>query len=293
MAFVQFPQYLSRTVALAAISAAALCATQANANTISYVTPSAAPNYGSSGTKIKTETMKFGNNNATTVYTGALWATESPSNSSFWVYCLDPLVNASSPAAETPTGLTAFLGSTSYFGNGAYTTVGGGYAKQAAATVQANLVELYNHAYADSLTNNIKSAAFQYAIWEILGETEANYGTSAGGLKATGGVGGVGNIDSAFRTQADAYLTALTTTGSESAAWTSVNGANLSAVQNYTYTVYVPNPGVTSQAFLGVVTSTNTNTNGVPEPGTGVLAAMGALAWIGVRRRKQVKNPTV
>lgn len=283
MAFVQISQRLIRTVAWAAVAAAAMGSAQVSANTITYTSPSTAPNYGSSGTKIKTETMKFGTNNATTVYTGALWANEQPSNSSFWVYCLDPLVSAQSPTTETPKGLTAFLGSSSYFGAAAYANVGTVYKKQDATTVQNNLVELYSHAYSDSLTNSTKSAAFQYAIWEILGETESNYGTGSGGLKANTYVG---NGDTAFRTQADAYLTALTATGNEATAWSAVNGTNLSTAQNFTYTVYTPNTTGSSQAFLGVVASSTTNTNGVPEPGTGVLAAMGALAWLGVRQRK-------
>lgn len=283
MAFVQISQRLIRTVAWAAVAAAAMGSAQVSANTITYTSPSTAPNYGSSGTKIKTETMKFGTNSSTTVYTGALWANEQPSNSSFWVYCLDPLVSAKSPTTETPKGLTAFLGSSSYFGASAYAAVAPAYQKQNATTVQNNLVELYSHAYSDSLTNSTKSAAFQYAIWEILGETESNYSTNSGGLKAKSYVG---NGDSAFRTQADAYLTALTATGSEATAWSGVNGTNLSATQNFTYTVYTPNTTGSSQAFLGVVASSTTNTNGVPEPGTGVLAAMGALAWLGVRQRK-------
>lgn len=52
MAFVQIPLGLSRKVALAAVSAAALCATQANANTISYSTHA----YGDSST-IKSESI--------------------------------------------------------------------------------------------------------------------------------------------------------------------------------------------------------------------------------------------
>ncbi len=279
MAFVQISQRLIRTVACAALAAAAMGAAQVSANTISYSTTN--PNTGVS--LLKSEKMKFGTNSAGSVSAGALWATESPSNSSFWVYCLDPLVSAHSPTAETPYGLTAFLGSSSYFGAAAYANVGSVYVKQNATTVQNNLVELYSHAYNDSLTSKTKSAAFQYAIWEILGETEANYGTDVGGLKANTYVG---NSDSAFRAQADAYLSALNATGNEAAVWGAVNGFNLSAAQNFTYTVYTPNTTGSSQAFLGVVASTLTSTNGVPEPGTGVLAAMGALAWFGARQRK-------
>jgi len=281
MAFVQIPLRLSRIVALAAVCGAALCATQANANTISYSTGQA---YGD-GSTLGSEKMKFGTKAAGSVGAGALWATETPGSSSFWVYCLDPLVGAKQSTQETPKGLTAFLGSSSYFGAAAYGNVGSVYVKQANTTiVQNNLVELYSHAYSDSLTNSTKSAAFQYAIWEILGETEANYGTKVGGLLANTTVG---NNDGAFQTQADAYLAALTNTSvTESAAWSSVNGANLSTAKNFTYTVYTPNTTGSSQAFLGVVASSTTNTSGVPEPGTGVLAAMGALAWFGVRQRK-------
>lgn len=304
MAFVQIPLGLSRKVALAAVSAAALCATQANANTISYSTHA----YGDSST-IKSESMQFGAQ-AKNYNTGALWATESGTSNPFWVYCLDPLVTAASPQTETPTGLNAFLNSASYFGASSYSAADlGGYAKQTGSVALANLVELYSHAYLDSLTSNTKSAAFQYAVWEILGEGTSGFGTGAGALKTTGWaantwVAGVfkntavaTNSDSGFTSQANAYLNALVA-ANEASAWGALTGAgasgatNLGGTTNFTYTVYTPAVGM-SQAFLGVVQSPTTNTNGVPEPGTGVLAAMGALAWFGARQRKQGKNTTV
>lgn len=288
---------LSRALGLAAVSAAALFAVQVSANTISYTTKT----YGD-GTAIKGETMQFGAQTKN-YSTGALWATESTVANSFWVYCLDPLVSATTPATDTPTGLNAFLGSTAYFGASAYSAASlGAYAKQTGSVVLANLVELYSHAYLDSLTSNTKSAAFQYAVWEILGESATGLGTGVGGLKTTGWAAGAtvagvvqttaaaANGDTAFVNQANAYLNALVATN-EAAAWGAVAGTgaagatNLGGTTNFTYTVYVPTVG-SSQAFLGVVQSTNTNTNGVPEPGSLALAGMAALAFVGARQRK-------
>lgn len=271
MALNQATRRVARILGVAAVSAAALCSVQVSANTISYTTTHA---YGN-GSTIKGETMQFGSQ-AKNYSTGALWATESSVANSFWVYCLDPLVSASTPVTDTPTGLNAFLNSTAYFGAAAYSATDlGGYAKQTGSVALANLVELYSHAYLDSLTNNTKSAAFQYAVWEILGESSTGFGTTAGALKT------VGNTDTAFTSQANAYLTALTG-ANEATAWGNIG---LATATNFTYTVYKPTVG-TSQAFLGVVQSATTNTNGVPEPGTLALAGMAALGFVAARQRK-------
>ncbi|ALT77642.1 PEP-CTERM sorting domain-containing protein [Paucibacter sp. KCTC 42545] len=199
-------------------------------------------------------------------------------NDAFWVYCLDPLTAYKAGATYNTASLVDFLtlGGTnsSYnklFTNPAYSGVTP-YAAQNTTTVLNKLVSLYSHAYDDSLKSAAKSAAFQYAVWEIEGESA--YSSTSGGLKASA----ILSTAAGFKTQADAYLTALT-----SNTWTSVNGANLSATKNYTYTAYVSSPLGGSQTFLRVTDAPNT----VPEPGSIALVSLALFGVAYTRRSKR------
>lgn len=210
----------------------------------------------------------------------------SDTSNDFIVYCIDPLTNYTSPNSYTVASLNSYLtGAAATPGTYAYqfaltnytnqlttpTKLVSDYQAQAAATVSNRLVDLYSHAYADSLTTSIKGAAFQYAIWEVIGESSLTSGGTTGGLQY-----GPSNSDSSFKTQADAYLL-----GVSGGSWAGLASTN----NTYTYTVYMPAPS--SQAFIRVATNTVTNTgngNGVPEPSTVALAMIAMLAWVGARR---------
>jgi hypothetical protein len=242
---------------------------------------------GTEASKTDGRTLQFGDRAANVVNLGAMSVSTSSSGAnSFWVYCLDPLNGANLPSAYTTVGLQSFItntaaGSTSYstlFGKTPYTdslvktgSADTGYRVRNTTQVYNNLVELYSHAYADSLLTDNKSAAFQYAIWSILGEDTSFYGTGTGGLKYTGG-------NSGFRDQANAYLTAVTTDN-----WGSVNGANLSASTSYTYQVFASSPLGGSQTFLAVSKATGGK---VSEPASLALVGIAALGVIAGRRRK-------
>ena len=237
----------------------------------------------------ESERLKFGTTTDRTVSLGAMSvSTSSTKANSFWVYCLDPLNGANLPSAYTTTSLnnfitgsgtptyTALFSATPYtnsgYNTGSSTTQYGLQANK--TTVLNNLVDLYSHAYEDSLKSAQKSAAFQYAIWSILGETESNYGIGAGGLRDT-------DTDSGFRTQAAAYLSAVTSTVAN--AWGSVNGVNLSASTSYTYQVFASSPLGGSQTFLAVSKATGGK---VSEPASLALVGIAALGVIAGRRRK-------
>jgi hypothetical protein len=197
--------------------------------------------------------------------------------SSFWAYCIDPRTSYVNSSTYVNTSLANFLGASgryaSEFAQAAYTsTASTGYVAQNIATVQNSLMNLYSHAYADSLTSSVKAAAFSYAVWEIIGES--SYNTNTGGLRS--------NDVSAWRTQTDAYLSALSTNS-----WSNVNGVNLNAAMSYLYTVYYTSAQGASQTFLRV--SQNT---GVPEPGSLALTA-GALLALVTMARRQRKQPLV
>lgn len=238
-----------------------LGATMASAVTLS--------NQSGQGNKLQSETLKFGNYAASVSSMGAMAVTDGASN--FWVYCLDPLTTANLPNTYNTTNLANFItgtGSNTYtalFTNSTYTAAGT-YALQNTANVLNKLQDLYSHAYNDSLNSATKSAAFQYAIWEIEGDT--GYSSTAGGLKYT-------SADSAFITQVNAYLTAL-----NSGNWSSVNGVNLGSTSAYTYTVYTP--ATSSQVFLRV------SSLKAPEPSSVALAGL-ALFGVAVSRRKKAK----
>ncbi|UDF33735.1 UNVERIFIED_ORG: hypothetical protein LHJ69_14055 [Shinella sp. XGS7] len=253
----------------------------------SVALPAAAQNLNwGTGNKTETEKLQFGTRSSSTVTLGALSVTTSTAANSFWVYCLDPLNSASLPSAYTTVSLQNFITNTAA-GSASYTTLFGatpytdsnvkttsadtGYRMRNTTQVYSNLVELYSHAYADSLLSVKKSAAFQYAVWTILGEDELRYSSSTGGLKDT-------DTDTAFRTQADAYLTAITSNN-----WGSVNGANLSAMTSYSYQVFAASPLGGSQTFLAV---TKTSGGTVAEPGSLALASLAAAGVLITRRRK-------
>lgn len=238
------------------------------------------------GNLTELEKLQFGSANAGNVSLGALSVTTSTAANSFYVYCLDPLNTASLPSAYTTVSLYNFItnaaaGSTSYttlFSATPYssttikgTTADAGYRLRNTTQVYDNLVELYSHAYADSLTSIKKSAAFQYAVWTILGEDEGRYSISSGGLKDM-------DTDMTFRNQASAYLNAITTNN-----WGSVNGANLSSTTTYSYQVFAASPLGGSQTFLAV---SKTSGGTVAEPGSLALASLAAAGVLITRRRK-------
>lgn len=226
-----------------------------------------------------TSNGSFGEAHSISLNAGATYASSwrgansfTDGTSSFWAYCIDPRTGYGNGLPYVNTSLANFMTGryASQFGQAAYTsTAGTGYVAQATATVQNSLMNLFSHAYADSLTSSIKAAAFGFAVWEILGES--SYNTNTGGLRS--------NEVSAWRTQTDAYLSALSTNS-----WSSVNGVNLNSAVSYLYTVYYTAAQGASQSFLSVTQNTGT---GVPEPGSLALVVLGLLGMGQVVRRKQ------
>jgi hypothetical protein len=238
---------------------------------------------------------------------------DAHSASSFWVYCLDPLNAFKTPDTYDKTSLENFVKGTGPNTTNNYTTmfaagaavkdqygnvikaatgyqarnVVGSYDDSTTNTsrVLADLTELYSHAYADSLLSKTKSAAFQFAIWELEGDGK---GKSFDGGKTYDGKYYIDsyansgldiNGTSAFSAQATAYLDALNNN-----AWSNVMGANLTAKTNYTFNVYNPNP-TGGQVLLSVTP----NGSQVPEPGSLALAGLALFGVVYTRRQGKSK----
>lgn len=207
---------------------------------------------------------------------------------SFQAYCIDPKTGYQwGQSVYTTASLSSFLtttlsdGKTGYqqeFASSSYT--GLSYTAQAVATVQNNLVNLFSHAYTDVGSSQVKAQAFAYVVWEIMGDAVSSTSRTSGALRSAG-LDTTMNGD-ALELQIDAYLAALS-----SNSWGNVNGANLLATTNYTYTVYYDPTPHTAQNFLTVTPGTGTPTNGtVPVPGSLALAGLGLMGLASVQRRK-------
>jgi hypothetical protein len=226
---------------------------------------------------------------------GASLVNDSAAGSQFWVYCIDPLTTSKLPTTYSTSSLDAFMGVTLDAGGSATTALAGatgyktlytsgaysaadGYGFQSNTTGLYNrLVELYSYAYKDSMLSTTKSAAFQYALWELLGDASSTAGnpTLGGGAYFTT----FSNSSyEAVRNQAEKYLDALNAT--TDAYWTDTLNLSKSA---YNFTVYKSTGTTASQTFMKV----SDKPAGVPEPGSMalLLAAFGAVAF--VRRRQQ------
>lgn len=230
------------------------------------------------GSKTVSEKLTFGNLAERTVSTGAFEVKlASAPSSPFWVYCLDPLEGFTGGTTTSEISLFTYLNGGQYvnqFAGTAYTqAVAGGYKNQNTTTVLNKLVDLYSHAYLDSMNTPTKSAAFQYAVWEVIGGTDYS-GTSSNSLRY-----GANNNDTSFKNAANAYLAGLSTG----------NWGSLAAVNNkFTYTVFTSDPSYASQNLLRVTASTTTNTGApVPAPGTLALVSAAFAGLVYSRRRKQ------
>lgn len=269
---------------------------------------------GSSANQYKTENLTFGQTLEKKPATlGAGNYKESSNGASFWVYCLDPLTSLGNPLTYTKlTGsgnaaLSTFISSpvvansvTSYteqFGKGGdYATVSSSavatankYDEQASGTagntrVLNKVTELFNYAYADAtLTgNSTKSAAFQFALWEVLGDTKAgasagtwaSYNAASGGLREGTKLGGATAIlDAGLRTQINTYLTALNTGN-----WA---GIGTGTASNYTFTVF---NSASSQTLVSVTQTA------IPEPGSLALAGLALFGVVYTRRQGKAKT---
>lgn len=238
----------------------------------------------------ETHSLVFGNTAARNVNMGAWKVNEGTSSTlganSFWVYCLDPLNNYISPDTYDKVSLSNFvngyqatpggatLGYASIFAGANYQAAGvqGVYDDSTTTTsrVLSDLTNLFQHAYADSITSSVKSAAFQFAIWEVLGDgagqsTNKKYYSSAytnSGLD-------LNETGTTFKTQVDTYLAGLNGT------W----AAGLTGTTNYTFSVYNPNPSGSGQALI------RATANAVPEPGSLALVSLAVFGVVYTRRK--------
>ena len=254
------------------------------------------------------ENLTFGGNKkeSTPATLGAGNYKESATGASFYVYCLDPLTFLGNPLTYTKlTGsgnaaLSTFITAgtatdsvnsyTEQFSKGDYTAVNNAtpassYDDQTtvagASRVLSKVTELFNYAYADATNTGsaIKSAAFQYALWEILGDTKAgtsagtwvDYNSASGGLRE-GTIASATAVNTSLQAQVNTYLTALNT-----GVWGSVG-----SFTNYTFTVY------NSSASQTLVSVTQAG-NKVPEPGSLALAGL-AFAGLAFTRRQSKRK---
>ncbi len=267
---------LSRWAGTLAVASLALAAAGAQADNLSVTNASARSAVGS---------LNFSGGSAGAVSVNNIYIGSYQLSNSDWVYCLSPYTHTSGTTSFDKVTLNQFLNGGGYAAQFAltvpnYVGLAPGYAAQPTNAVLNNIVNLYNWAYADTLaasgglTVAQKSAAFAVALWEIEGETQANWGTGVGGLQSSG-------LAAAVTGYANTLLNTLKV--GTAAAW---NAAGFNTFTAYQFDVWQANPIASSQSFITVRTAPD-NRTGVPEPSTALLVAASALAFVGVRRRQK------